>query len=179
MFRLSTKLLLMSLLVMISIPHRTFAQAPECSLEKYAEFLTGQGRDLFISSSLCETAVKYLTQRLTGAHGPVLQEDIEIIMCSDECLQNDLLHQIAMSTTGCNCAQLSSDSHIPNDFCLQNSARLLCDQIGICGTWECRADDYMCPRHEWDTLYRCGQEHLVPSIMLSLGMIVLATFYGV
>ena len=36
------------------------------------------------------------------------------------------------------------------DWCSHNSARMLCEIIGFCGIWECKIDDFMCPRHEYN-----------------------------
>ena len=128
----------------------------ECDLTKYQEYLETTGQDMFIVSSMCESAVTLLTTRLAGKHGPVRQEDMEAIMCIQYCEDTDIMHLEAMSISGCTCAQLSSESHIELDFCRQNSARYLCDYLGVCGEWNCKLEDYMCPRHEWDTKYGCS-----------------------
>jgi hypothetical protein len=58
-----------------------------------------------------------------------------------------------MEWTGCSCLQLSTPAESPlyryqGDFCTENSGRLLCDILGICGVWDCAIDDFMCPTHE-------------------------------
>merc|ERR1712146_40564 len=56
---------------------------------------------------------------------------------------------------GCTCLELSTNKtdasfRVEGDWCLHNSARLLCDLLGFCGIWGCRIDDFMCPRYEWN-----------------------------
>lgn len=146
----------------------SFSQAQlSCDLEKYNEFLQKDGKEIFVVSSLCESAVELLKTRLAGFHGPVQQLDMEAIMCTDECLENDLLHLEAMSVTGCTCAELSTKSHVELDFCKQNSARFLCHHLGVCGRWNCQIEDYMCLRHEWNRMYTCGQMQLAPSLWIA------------
>lgn len=95
---------------------------PVCNIELYDEFLADKGKDIFVLSSQCEAAIIFLKERLAGHHGPVLLEDMRVIMCSDECLANDILHVTAMKTSLCTCSELSSkNSHIALDFCRQNS----------------------------------------------------------
>ncbi len=50
--------------------------------------------------------------------------------------------------------QLSTPKNSPyyrfdGDFCHENSGRLLCDILGVCGDWECDLEDFMCPSHEF------------------------------
>lgn len=74
------------------------------------------------------------------------------------CLETDILHQAAMEATGCECMDLSTPTtsihyHIEGDFCHGNSGRILCRVLERCGIWNCRIGDFMCPRHEYNTLY--------------------------
>jgi hypothetical protein len=45
---------------------------------------------------------------------------------------------------------------VEGDFCLENSARLLCDILGECGHWDCDLEDFMCPSHEFRRRYFTG-----------------------
>jgi hypothetical protein len=90
-----------------------------------------------------------------GRMGPINIQDSYKIMCRAYCLENDRLHEEAMATSGCSCAELSTQKDDPawtkeGDWCYHNSARLLCDIVGYCGVWNCRIDDFMCPRYEWN-----------------------------
>ncbi|OQR99760.1 hypothetical protein THRCLA_06403, partial [Thraustotheca clavata] len=134
------------------------------------------GKDLYVNASLCEASIRYLKTRLAGGFGPVLQADMEIVMCSTPCISSDLLHQAAMATSHCTCTQLSSDSYITQDFCRQNSARLLCSILGVCGTWECGLHDFMCPRYEWDRHYPCSSLAITPSYILLAICLLLIDF---
>ena len=167
-------------------------QENTCQLDLYQPFLDQAGTELFVLSSLCENAVQYLTTRLAGEHGPVLQEDMEVVMCSEACIANDMLHLEAMAVTGCTCTELASNSHIELDFCRQNSgtffkrlskvlcfyilqkilARFLCTHLGACGIWECQLNEYMCPRNEWDRRYPCTGMALQPKMWLSMILVV-------
>ena len=76
-------------------------------------------------------------------------------MCSDECLDSDILHLEAMMQSGCDCLELSptpDEEHytVEGEFCLKNSGRLLCETLERCGVWNCRPGDFMCPRHEYN-----------------------------
>ncbi|KAF0684748.1 Aste57867_23263 [Aphanomyces stellatus] len=139
-----------------------------CDLSVYADYLANDGKAMFVLSSTCEASIQYLKQRLAGRFGPVLQSDMEIVMCSDACVQSDVMHQGAMDRSHCLCSQLSTDSFISNDFCRQNSARLLCSILGVCGTWECKMEDFMCPRYDWDRMYPCASMRAKVSILAVL-----------
>ena len=66
-----------------------------------------------------------------------------------------------MDWTGCRCMDLSTPKNSPfyrveGDFCLENSARLLCDTLGWCGDWGCDLEDFMCPSHNFRRGYFLG-----------------------
>ena len=76
-------------------------------------------------------------------------------MCHMFCKYSDQMHFDAMCYSGCSCLQLSTQKRDDSwtrdgDWCSHNSARMLCDILGFCGNWECRIDDFMCPRHEYN-----------------------------
>jgi hypothetical protein len=113
----------------------------------------------FLATQLAvESCVRYfdlMYYYLAGRNGPVDIQTSYKTMCKSTCVESDALHQSAMEFSGCSCLELStqeSDSsyHLEGDFCRENSARLLCDKIGYCGVWDCRIDDFMCPRYEWN-----------------------------
>ncbi|KAF0745382.1 hypothetical protein Ae201684P_011502 [Aphanomyces euteiches] len=132
-----------------------------CDLSLYQAYLAREGKDIFVQSSLCEASIEYLKLRLAGSFGPVLQSDM----------------QSAMSQSHCTCTELSSDSYITQDFCRQNSARMLCSILGVCGTWGCSLNDFMCPRYDWDRLYPCGS-YQVQLSMWALTVAIAVVIYG-
>lgn len=122
-----------------------------------------QKKEIFLTNYLAlELAVTSCTRKfdqlyyyLAGRMGPIDIQHSYKIMCRSDCLENDAIHESAMAYSGCSCLELSTqpDSpsyHIEGDFCRHNSARLLCDKVGYCGSWDCRIDDFMCPRYEWN-----------------------------
>ena len=143
----------------------------QCNMSAYAEFnlkkYTGplatdpsfwryQKNDYFVLTNGLATdiAVTKCTIHFTdlytfaaGRSGPVSIQNAYKVMCSNTCLESDNLHQSAIEYSGCSCSDLSL---LENDFCKQNSARLLCDITGYCGIWDCRIDDFMCPRYEFN-----------------------------
>jgi hypothetical protein len=103
----------------------------------------------------CTSQFTNLITYLSGRSGPVDAQHAYKAMCSDYCLEADRLSMEALTLTGCSCLDLStapSSSFFTKvgDWCDHNTARLLCDILGFCGVWNCRIDDYMCPRYEWD-----------------------------
>ena len=107
------------------------------------------------AAQICARSLSTLKRDLSGRHGDVTDWSIFGPMCSDECLDSDILHLEAMMQSGCNCLELSPQ---PGDvaytregeFCRRNSGRLLCDTLDRCGVWDCRLGDFMCPRHEFN-----------------------------
>lgn len=103
----------------------------------------------------CVARFTALKEYLGGRHGPVSEQSMYDVMCSAECLEADDLHQKAMEASGCSCLELSTQEdeatyHVEGDVCRRNSARILCNMYGQCGEWNCRIDDFMCPRYEWN-----------------------------
>ena len=135
-------------------------------------FVLTKGLALDLVVAACKDKLNLLREFLSGRSGPVQVQFAYKAMCTTECLQNDVMHQDALKYTGCSCADLStqppmprgpneneraylartrnSSYRVPNDWCMQNSARLLCKQLGFCGVWNCKVDDFMCPRYEWN-----------------------------
>ncbi len=119
------------------------------------QFQLSNGLALDLAVSKCKERLTLLSQFKAGKTGPVDIQNIYKAMCKDECLQSDIMHQDAMAYTGCTCLELSTNQTDPSfriegDWCMHNSARLLCDLLGFCGIWGCRIDDFMCPRYEWN-----------------------------
>lgn len=90
---------------------------------------------------------------VAGRTGPVSAPAVWTFWCGSECSVSDEYHLRAMDWTGCSCLELSTQADSPlyrfeGDFCRENSGRLLCDILGICGVWGCALDDFMCPAHE-------------------------------
>ncbi len=103
----------------------------------------------------CKNKFNLLQSFKAGRNGPIDIQSGYKVMCKDDCLESDALHQAAMSQSGCSCLELSTQPtdtsyHTEGDWCQENSARLLCSETGYCGVWNCRIDDFMCPRYEWN-----------------------------
>ncbi len=106
----------------------------------------------------CKRLFSSLYYYKAGRMGPITIQDAYKIMCRPYCLENDELHQKAMLASGCSCIELSTPSDDVSytkegDWCYHNTGRLLCDMLGYCGIWDCRLDDFMCPRYEWNKKY--------------------------
>ena len=110
-------------------------------------FILTKGLATDIAVTKCVLGFKNLFTFAAGRSGPVNIQMSYKVMCSETCLESDLLHEQAMEESGCTCRELSLED---DNYCKQNSARLLCDMTGFCGIWECRVDDFMCPRYEWN-----------------------------
>eukprot|EP01038_Epipyxis_sp_PR26KG_P010776 gene10776-14469_t len=112
---------------------------------------------LELATSACENKFYLLSLYEAGRMGPINLQYSYDVMCSKFCLESDKIHQDVMKASGCSCLELSTQPnsnayHIYGDWCRQNTARMLCDDIGYCGIWNCRMDDFMCPRYEWDKM---------------------------
>ncbi|DAZ95321.1 TPA: hypothetical protein N0F65_002428, partial [Lagenidium giganteum] len=127
-----------------------------CDLQIFHDFISSDpGQDVYMWATLCESRIVYLKNKRAGKYGPVEQADLRTAMCSPECLKSDELHQVAISKSRCTCAELSADTFVQHDFCLENSARLLCTHLRECGHWNCPLEDFNCLRYEWDRYYAC------------------------
>ncbi|KAG1700816.1 hypothetical protein DVH05_011703 [Phytophthora capsici] len=146
---------------------RRLVEGLQCDLSLYNEFLESEeGQDIFISATLCESRIVYLKNRRAGWYGPIPQADLVSVMCSDECLHSDELHKKAMSLSRCTCAEVSAETFVRHDFCLESSARLLCSHLGECGHWGCKLEDFNCLRYEWDRLYPCSSSEVAVSAVV-------------
>jgi len=119
------------------------------------QFVLSNGLALELAVAKCANRFKLLQNFRSGKGGPIDIQNVWKAMCTDECLQSDVLHEDAMKFTGCTCLELSTPDdqpsyRVPGDWCSQNSARMLCDKLGFCGVWGCDVDDFMCPRYEWN-----------------------------
>lgn len=113
---------------------------------------------LQLAYGLCKAKMEDLILWKAGHHGPVDDITTYDVMCSKFCLENDALHEAAMAYTECSCLQLSSQPGdfsyiVEGDWCSHNTGRMQCDILGFCGFWECRIDDFMCPRYEYNKRY--------------------------
>ncbi len=151
-----------------TVAHRRLGEF-DCDLGIFDEFIDSpEGQDIFILATYCESRIKYLKTRLAGGFGPILQEDLKKVMCSEECVRSDELHQKALSKSRCTCAQASEETFVKHEFCLENSARMLCTHLSECGHWDCALEDFMCQRYEWDRLYACAAFGLDANAMLAM-----------
>lgn len=110
---------------------------------------------LELATAACQKKFDLLYYYLAGRMGPIDIQHSYKTMCRAECLESDSIHESGMAASGCSCLELSTPEddpsyHIEGDFCLHNTARILCDRVGYCGVWDCRIDDFMCPRYEWN-----------------------------
>lgn len=123
-----------------------------------AQFVLTNDLALQIAYGICRHNMKSLIDFKAGRIGPIDDQTTYDIMCANYCLENDNIHEEAMSLSGCSCLQLSTqpgdDSyHVVGDWCRHNTGRMQCDILGFCGIWECRIDDFMCPRYEYNKRY--------------------------
>ncbi|EGZ16618.1 hypothetical protein PHYSODRAFT_314345 [Phytophthora sojae] len=133
---------------------RRLVEGLGCDLDIYNNFIESEdGQDIFIQATMCESRIVYLKNARAGWYGPVPQADLFSAMCSDECLRSDELHRKALSLSRCTCTEVSADTFVRHDFCLESSARLLCTHLSECGHWGCQLEDFNCLRYEWDHLY--------------------------
>lgn len=137
----------------------------DCDLDIFNTFIESEaGQDIYMWATLCESHIVYLKNVRAGGYGPVEQTNLRDAMCSTECMKSDTLHQMAMANSRCSCSQLSASTFVQDDFCLDNSGRLLCTHLGECGHWNCAVDDFMCLRYEWDRLYPCTAMLRFPTV---------------
>lgn len=156
--------------------NRRLEEVLYCDLDLYNEFIESEGgQDIFIMAAVCESRIVHLKNARAGWYGPVSQVDLSLVMCSNECLRSDKLHTMAMSLSHCTCAEVSAKTFVRYDYCLQNSARLLCTHLSECGHWGCQLEDFNCLRYEWDHLYPCDSSYTDTSV--AVWMLVLAASY--
>ena len=125
-------------------------------------FLLSNGQTMELSGYSCQTLLRQLKLEIAGDHGPVSPQSIFGEMCHMHCLFNDELRQQALDMSQCTCLQLSSQKedlqyHKRGDWCHFNSGRLLCTELERCGIWNCRLEDFHCPRREYDRMYILGK----------------------
>lgn len=119
------------------------------------QFQLTNGLALDFAVQKCKRRLENLIYFKSGRHGPVDPQNSWKSMCHMFCQYSDQIHYDAMCYTGCTCLTLSTqrgeDSWTKDgDWCSHNSARMLCEILGYCGVWNCRIDDFMCPRHEYN-----------------------------
>ncbi|KAE8877026.1 hypothetical protein PF005_g3691 [Phytophthora fragariae] len=146
---------------------RRLVEGLGCDLDIYNNFIESEdGQDIFIMATLCESRIVYLKNVRAGWYGPVPQADLFSAMCSDECLRSDELHKKALSLSRCTCAEVSAETFVRHDFCLESSVRLLCTHLSECGHWGCQLEDFNCLRYEWDHLYPCASARASLSVAI-------------
>jgi hypothetical protein len=123
--------------------------------QKQVKFILTNGLALQLAYGKCKSYMTNLITWKAGRFGPIDDIHTREVMCNKFCLENDRLHQQALAASGCSCLQLSTQpnepSYIsPGDWCRHNTGRMQCDELGFCGYWECRIDDFMCPRYEYN-----------------------------
>lgn len=114
-----------------------------------------QGMAMDLAAAKCVRYFEDLHTFLAGRSGPIDIQHSYRAMCSKVCLESDSLINQAMKYSSCTCQDISTqpsdDTYtMPGDLCEKNSARLLCSMNGYCGLWDCRVDDFMCPRYEFN-----------------------------
>lgn len=123
--------------------------------QKQTKFILTNGLALQLAYSKCKSHMKSLIYWKAGRFGVIDDIHTRVVMCNKYCLENDRLHQEAMTQSNCNCLQLSTQpgevSYVfQGDWCKHNTGRMQCDILGFCGFWNCRIDDFMCPRYEYN-----------------------------
>jgi hypothetical protein len=165
--------------------------------QKQTKFLLTNGLALQLAYGKCKAYMKNLIVWKAGRYGPIDDIHTREVMCNKFCLESDRIHQEAIDSSGCSCLALSTQpnepSYIsPGDWCRHNTGRMECDELGFCGYWQCRIDDFMCPRYEYNKRYilfagkgncknsgsKFSQLSLSSlSLLLSLGLVVVALLY--
>ena len=110
---------------------------------------------LKLAFGLCSQNFLALQTFKAGRIGPIDDQTTYTVMCGKYCMEMDLIHQTGIDISGCSCLELSTQAGAPSytqpgDYCIENSARMQCSLLGFCGVWNCRIDDYMCPRYEYN-----------------------------
>jgi hypothetical protein len=123
--------------------------------QKQKKFTISNILALELAYGKCKALFDSLIDWKAGRAGPIDDQTTWDVMCSKFCLENDLLHQIAMRESECSCIQLSTQFGEPSyvfegDWCNHNTGRMQCNILGFCGSWNCRIDDFMCPRYEYN-----------------------------
>jgi hypothetical protein len=118
-------------------------------------FVLRNGLAIQLAVEACRNRFKLLYYFKSGKMGPVDDQTIWKQMCHEYCLESDVMHEEAIAYTGCTCLELSTKPDDPSyniygDFCLENSGRILCTEMELCGVWNCRIDDFTCPRYEYN-----------------------------
>lgn len=132
--------------------------ATEPSFWRYqaqTQFELTNGLALDFAVQKCRAKFENLIEFKAGRHGPVDPQNAWKSMCHMFCEYSDQIHYDAMCYSGCGCMTLSTQRGDASwtkdgDWCSHNSARMLCEIIGYCGIWDCKIDDFMCPRHEYN-----------------------------
>ena len=121
------------------------------------QFVLKNGNAMEVLGTKCREYLKAINIGLAGQHGPVSEQAIYDVMCTEYCNYNDLLRVAALQYSGCSCMELSTKSHEigysrPGDWCRENSGKILCEELDRCGVWECQLEDFSCPRQEYNTI---------------------------
>lgn len=132
--------------------------ATEPSFWRYqaqTQFQLTNGLALDFAVQKCKAKLEDLKDFKAGRHGPVDPQNAWKSMCHMFCKYSDQIHYDALCYSGCTCMDVSTQRDDQTwtrdgDWCSHNSARMLCEVIGFCGIWECKIDDFMCPRHEYN-----------------------------
>ncbi len=122
------------------------------------QFVLTKGLAIELVVSKCQNNLEILTTYLAGRSGPITIQNSYKALCSHECIETDRISVEAIDYSGCTCLELSTQPGnpyytVPGDWCLHNSARLLCASVGYCGRWNCDLSDYACPRYEFNKKY--------------------------
>ncbi len=119
------------------------------------KFILANALALQLAYGKCVAYIQNLIVWKAGRSGPIDDITTYGVMCNKFCLESDTIHEIAMEISGCSCLELSTQPNevsytLDGDWCRHNTGRLQCDMLGFCGVWDCRIDDFMCPRYEYN-----------------------------
>jgi len=120
-------------------------------------FTLTNGHAMEVLGTKCRQYIKAINVGLAGKHGPVSEQAIYDVMCTEYCNFSDLLRVEALETSGCTCMDLSTTSDQigysrQGDWCRENSGKILCEELDRCGVWNCQLVDFECPRQEYNTI---------------------------
>jgi hypothetical protein len=158
------------------------------------EFFITNGLAIELAVASCKNRFDLLKFYKAGRSGPIDIQNVYKVMCKTDCIEADSLHEEAMTASGCSCLELSTQPssvsyHVEGDWCEENTARMMCSMVGFCGVWDCRIDDFMCPKYEWykknialkgpGSCVRNSATSLISrdSFRFSLGLVVFVTMF--
>lgn len=102
----------------------------------FSDAALSNGQAMEVVSSSCLLMLSTARLDLAGRNGPLPDKHVFDIMCAQECTSSDALREEAMTTSGCTCLELSTQSsdpayHLVGDWCRANSGRCVRNEITL------------------------------------------------